>query len=257
MKKLVAGLVGFVVGLLLFAVGRELWLALHERPAGMVVNNAITAVGQLGWVDTTLVTGLAAVTAAYFSIDAVRRQMAQVDRIEEDKKDARHAAARAMLSLSLSSLCDYATKCARITYDLTFKYNGLDLSLEAVIPEYPPLPDGALAVIREMIEVVDAKDRKAFSKLVSTVQVHASRINGMREDYLSGHHRPNLIEVDQYVYDAAEIYARASALFRYARWTDEDIQSNIDQGKIDLAFHLMGLGGFERLSQERRTQWLS
>lgn len=253
LKKLHAFAIGFPFGLLSFAVLREIVWAFQARPADEVIGDAMSEVGRLGWIDTTLVTGLAAVTAAYVSVRAVRDQIAQVDRIEADRRDASCAATRAMLQLSLSSLCDYATKCARLSYDLSWKFNGSNMADGQKIPEYPSVPDGALTVIKEMIEVVDRAHRPTFAKLVSAIQINAATLRGMKQDFDDGRHSPRLIDVDGCVVASAEVYARSHALFDYSRWDEETVPAiGIGKQEIRGALNLMGLRGFEELAAERR-----
>ncbi|AYG65784.1 hypothetical protein CCGE531_07065 [Rhizobium sp. CCGE531] len=109
MKVLLAGIVGSVLGLLLFAVGREVWFAFQERPTPEVFDAAFDAVGSLRWIDTTLVTGLAAVAAAFVSVRAVHRQIDSDRQMEADRIAAQPAASRATLPLVLSRICRYAT----------------------------------------------------------------------------------------------------------------------------------------------------
>lgn len=240
MKKSLAAAIGFLVGLVLFAVGRE--IALDERSLPQLFSDALRAVGRLGWVDTTLVTGLAAVVAAYLSISAIRAQIAQERRLEDDRRTAKLAAARSVLALSLSNLCDYATTCANKNHSLLVQCGDERLPRAISLPDFPIVPDTPVAVLKEMVEFSDDEHRWIFAKLASKLQVQSSRIRGMTRDKALGIW-PSRDTIETYLIDALEVYARCSALFDYARFESGSQPLGLQRGDLSSAIHNVGIFG--------------
>ncbi|MBY3199988.1 hypothetical protein [Rhizobium laguerreae] len=250
LKKRHSIAIGMPIGLLVFAIGREIWRAFAARPAGQVISEAISAVGSLKWFDTTLVTGLVAIGAAYVSVRAIRdqiaadersvqRQMEQTKSIERDKLLARHVAARAVMPLSLSAICNYAQST------LTVVRNLIPDTQDERIPktdlgDLPELPRDAIDLLKEMIEVSVHEHRVVYAGLVAKIQIHSSRMRGMKRDLSLGD--LTLKSLHTNALDAAELHAKASLLFGYGRF-DEDSPTarNVDLEAIGSALHSMGV----------------
>lgn len=247
LKKRHTFAIGILIGLLAFPVLRRVALAFQARQAGEVINDAISAIGSLKWIDTTLVTGLAAVIAGALSIKAIRNQIEQVERLEVDRMDAKRTAARAVLSVTLSTICDYSATCSKITHDLLPHCRRGRLPDEYKLPEYPELPSSAISVIKEIVEYVEPQHRMVFAELASSMQVQRSRLRNVSKDFAGGF---GLKESDllQYVVDALEVYARATALFDYARFEPKAVPKNIERGGIVGAIHSAGI--FSRFEQQ-------
>lgn len=238
MKKSLAAAVGFLVGLLLYAVGRE--IAFDERSWTQMLSDALRAVGGLGWVDTTLITGLAAVAAAYLSIRAVRDQIRQERSLEDERRNAKLQAARSVLSISLSSLCDYATTCAQMNHSILLKFDENHLPQSVKIPQFPLIPDTPVAILKEMVELSPVKDGMVFARLASKLQVQSSRLRGMLREDRRGT-KPSRDTIEAYIIDALEIYARCSALFDYARFKPQSEPSDLDPGSLRSALNNVGI----------------
>ncbi|MGF0524571.1 hypothetical protein ACQEDT_23985 [Agrobacterium pusense] len=245
MKKSLAASVGFLVGLLLFAVGRE--IAFDERSWTQMLSDALRAVGGLGWVDTTLVTGLAAVAAAYVSVRAVRDQIEQERSLEDERRLAKLQAARSVLSLSLSNLCDYSTTCAQLNHDLLLQCGKDRLPRDIVLPAYPVVPDTPVAVLKEMVELSDHTAGMVFAKLASKLQVQSARLRGTARDKAGGQ-SPSKSTLESHLIDALEVYARCSCLFDYARFEAELVPEELPRGALSAAIHNVGI--YSRLYPE-------
>ncbi len=245
MKKSVAAAVGFLVGLLLFAVGRE--IALDERSWPVMIGDAMSKVGRLGWIDTTLVTGLAAVAAAYVSVRAVRDQIEQERSLEDERRLAKLQAARSVLSLSLSNLCDYSTTCAQLNHDLLLQCGRDRLPRDIVLPAYPVVPDTPVAVLKEMVELSDHTAGMVFAKLASKLQVQSARLRGTARDKAGGQ-SPSKSTLESHLIDALEVYARCSCLFDYARFEAEMVPEELPRGALSAAIHNVGI--YSRLYPE-------
>ncbi len=246
-KKIVAGALGFVLGLLLFAAGRE--IALDPRSWSQLFSDAMRSVGRFGWVDTTLVTGVAAVAAAYLSISAVQQQITQERTLEDERRTAKLTAARSVLALSLSNLCEYATDCANKNHQLLMQCGEDQFPESITIPEFPSVPDAAIAVIKEMVEFSNGKQGRIFATLASKLQVQSARVRGMKRDKARGI-LPSRHTIEAYLVDALEVYARCSALFAYARFEEGSKAVGLEHGDLAASIHKVGIysGYVERIA---------
>lgn len=237
--------------LLAFAVGREIVFAFQARPATDVIGDVFSAVGSLRWVDTTLVTGLAAVMAASFSIYWVRRQIhaatddtqRQIDHaahIHREQREAKREAARTVLPLALSLICDYATTCARDTHDLLAHCVNDRLPQQRGLPVYPDIPQSPIDVLKEIVEYSDPEHRPVFTALTSKMQIQRARLRGSNRD-LSGGFGVSKERLFSHIIDALEVYARAAALFAYARYEPDAVPETITPGSVENAIHSVGI----------------
>lgn len=237
--------VGFTAGLLVFAVGREVWIAFATRRAGLVLSEALSTIGNLRWIDTTLVTGLAAVAAAFVSVRAVHRQIESDRQMEADRIAAQRAASRATLPLVLSRICRYATDHGTRLYTTLGRCRGGALPESVELGEFSYPPEGSISALKEFIQFSESADRKFVADLLSDIQVQNARIEGMISDRARG----RLVIADNledYIFDATEIYGRASALFDYARGEKDVLPSILYAEDIFPALGAFGIWDFGR-----------
>ncbi len=211
------------------------------------------SVGRLGWVDTTLVTGLAAVTAAYFSVSAVRQQIQQERSLEDERRDAKLHAARSVLSLSLSNLCDYATTCAQLNHTILLQCVGDRLPRNVNIPDFPPVPDTPISILKEMVELSPKNHGMVFARLASRLQVQSSRLRGLKRERRRGH-PPSKDTIEAYIIDSLEIYARCTALFDYARFKLMSEPTDLVDGDLRSALNNVGIFSRVRSDLAERCQ---
>jgi hypothetical protein len=250
-KYFAAGSFGFVIGLVLFAVGRE--IVFDQRSWPQLLSDALHAVGRLGWIDTTLVTGLAAVTAAYLSIRAVRDQIRQERALEDERRNAKLYASRSVLSISLSNLCEYATTCAQLNHSILLKCGAERLPRNINIPKFPLVPDTPIAVLKEMVELSSEKDGMVFARLASKLQVQSSRLRGMHREGRHGS-TPSRDTIETYIIDSLEIYARCTALFDYARFKPQSKPGDVEPGGLRSALNSVGIFSSVREDLAHRCQ---
>jgi hypothetical protein len=179
--------------------------------------------GRLQW--ETLLTGFGAVLAAFFTIVSLKQQIRQTEQLAESARQRRLKAARAMLPLALSELAGYATSCIKGLYDLRpyFQADGsLDRSRKDqgfVGLRSVHLSDNVYSSLKECIEFMDDAPATAAAELIRHLQIQRARLT----DYMSRlrlNDRTHLImwaNIDQGMRDAAEIHARVSTLFPFAR----------------------------------------
>ncbi|MDI5929926.1 hypothetical protein [Rhizobium leguminosarum] len=240
MKVALAALVGFLLGLLLFAIGREIWWAFAARPVGEVVSKALAAVGSLGWIDTTLITGIAAIGAAYLSVRAVHAQIKQAEQIETERNAAKRAANRAVLPISLAALSQYAEANTSLLKGLLESCVEQLLPKTIRIPHFAQIPSGVVAALKEMVEYLGDTERKAFIHLLVAIQVQSSRLAALAEEHGRGQ-LTLATNLESYIIGQAEIYARAASLYNFGRGAADEIPLGLKRSEIGSALFLIGI----------------
>jgi len=264
MARIAAAGIGFLIGLMVFAVGREIAFAFVSRPALVVISGAVAAIGSLRWVDTTLVTGVAAVTAAALSIREIRRQVSaaaedtqkQIDHslsLQKQQTDAKRDAARVALPLALSSICEYAEISTRELLHLLRAFKITSLPPKHPLPDFPRLPDDAIATLKETVEFVEYRDRLAFAHLLRQIQILNSRTRGLPEEarVRRGLARTN---IEDYINDGILVYAQASDLFDFARYETDTTPIALSEQSLGAAFAVAGIHGELRDNLKARAR---
>jgi hypothetical protein len=168
----------------------------------------------------TLITGLVAIVAASIALWAVRHQILAAQEMENDRRERRNYAARAMMPHALNSLCTYARGCSdalRSVVDEAPSPHLADVHYPAHL-DIPALPDAAMATLKECIEFGDREIQLRLASLVEQLQIQHVRLVEPYDifEVISGDWYYTLIE------DALEIHARSTMLFDYARRRDEN-----------------------------------
>lgn len=160
----------------------------------------------------TLLAAVAALGAAGASIHYVRKQIAQAEQHRQDQIRRDRAAARTMLPLALSAICEYAELSVK---SLKQRHAGG--------PSQPPsVPTEALEQLVATVRTLDVEHVQPFASIAQEIQVHNARISDAR-----GSSRLNEADFQEYVLDAAEVYARASSLFEFARFKSEQLPTEL------------------------------
>jgi hypothetical protein len=203
--------------------------------------------GRLQW--ETLVAGLGAGVAAYFTIRHLNQQIRQTQKLADDRRERRARAARATLPLALSELAEYSISCIKELYDIRpcFKTDGIvdqkqreqRLSVWAL----PSLSENILSSLKECIEFVDDAPAQAITLLIQRLQIQRSRLRG----YISrarGTDKSALVlltNIESAMYDVAEVHARTSTIFPFARGYPTDSSYFIvTRNRVYEAFSLAG-----------------
>jgi hypothetical protein len=205
--------------------------------------------GRLQW--EILLTGVAALLAAGGTIFMLNRQIRQTGEIATDQRRRRARAARAILPLALSEVAEYATACINGLYALrtSFRQDGsLDQS-HAIAPwTLPRLPENVLSSLKECIEFVDDTAAETMTNLIRHFQVQNSGIASTmaRLRLNDGVHLVMWANIEKIVVDAAELHARASVLFPFARGDDHRI---LKISRSDIYTALFVAGCFNTLEE--------
>lgn len=164
----------------------------------------------------TIFAATLALAAAMIGAAFIQRQIRQV----EERRQRRYLAVRATMPLTLSRLCGYADDCVQVLHPFSRKKaNGghlQDNPAEAFA--LPSVPADIVTDLRDMIEACSPDQAEPLVELLGVLQVQMSRLGGLHAD-LAGPKRK--IVGDSYfltvLLDSADLYARASALFDFAR----------------------------------------
>lgn len=193
----------------------------------------------------TLIAAILALAAAAVSVYFLRRQIAQADVHEQERYKRQHAAARAVLQLTLTDICDYAKKSA-LAFHGVLEAIGNDGRVLRPIPfDPPPVPEQPIEQLRDFIASTDAHRSAIVSELIKEIQVHSARSKTDAVNIRAPEQGDALVpkvQIVEYLVDAAEIYARASMLFDYARRRSEQFPSVPKQADISAALFNIRFG---------------
>lgn len=171
----------------------------------------------LSYIWQTLIAAGFAVVAALTGACLLLCQIGQTAELENRRLRNRARALRAALPLALSELSDYAKKCAELNATLTSKQTNGMVQTNGV--QFPSLPVGLVADLTDLIEASDENHGRPLIDLIRRVQIQHARALSI-QDRATGHNLVSVTTVNNLkagVLDAAEIFARCSALFEYAR----------------------------------------
>jgi hypothetical protein len=177
-----------------------------------------------------------ALAAALIGAGVILHQTQANRRQEEEQRERRATALRAVLPLTLSELSDYAAVCAsRLAQLLELGRAGpeqprglLRESSEAAFRDrarslkLPSIPTGLVGQLTELIEATKPAHIKPFVILIRRLQIQHARGRNIQKQAndkdgllpLTIDLRTNLVGG---VIDAAEVFVRCSELFPYAR----------------------------------------
>ncbi|WP_327205806.1 hypothetical protein [Rhizobium beringeri] len=237
-EKAFAAAGGFLIGVLLFAVGREVVLAFAENPPAIVLPAVFHWLGTFRWLYDYQT--IIALIGAWWAAQAVYNQIRQAERFAKNQAATRRAVASATLPLALTELSDYAHRCID---DLILVHNACvsgSLPSAAVVNPFASIPVAAVAQIREMIEAADEAERVFLSTLLASLQVQHSRLAGLVRDHVRASHIVLTLNIERYILDAGDIYARTASMYRFARGIENRIPGSIR--KIEIANSLSVCG---------------
>jgi hypothetical protein len=161
----------------------------------------------------TLIAGALALFGAWITVRSIKRQIKQADDAANDKIGRDERAAKAILPLGLSELSQYASSCIKF---LNQFYSQASTGTE--VTNIPQLPSGVTLILQECVRSADPSVAQQIAILLGKLQIQRARLDGLiikkRERSLLEH------EIDTNIIDAADLYARTSQLYNYARDLD-------------------------------------
>ncbi len=194
--------------------------------------------------QTLLAAGIA-LFAARLTVQKISIQIRQVEEHHEDIRNRKFDAARAVMSFTLSQLCEYAETSLRYTIMANKEF----IEKNDITEEIPPLPDNIILTLRDLIEHADAETTVSLHNLISCIQIHRSRMRFLprsktpQPGYLVMGDNPQ----KQFAWalrDTAALHVIASAFFEYARKKtntppnkpiNDEIREMINKFKVDLS----------------------
>ncbi len=210
MIRLFYGFCLILVGTIFGALGELFVIAIWKKPDHLVplFTNWQTAIG-----------GFVAIVAAFIGASAVQLQVNAENIRENERRQRRAMAVRAVLPLTLSEICNYTTLCSNQLVPLYDVLSGLRMT--GGIVKFPSLSGSVIKQMQKSIEF-EKKDVSAYLALmINRVQILQSRLRETT-DALNG--RSILLinkgTIESLAIDVAEIFNRAERLFDYARERD-------------------------------------
>jgi hypothetical protein len=228
---------------------RFLWAA-----TGLLIAAALVVLGirndlfrRDGDIDhwQTLITGGLAIAAALIGGYFVNAQIQLARSQEAERLRRRHAATRATMSLTLSALMEYARLCGRALRILYLSNRRTDVrQAEMEAFELPPVPADKIEKLAEIIEAGRPDVGKVIAQVLNKLQVQDGRLRSAKAEVLDPHSHtrsvPKIV-LDDYIIDAADLYAGCEGLLDYAR--DESEEVGGQPGAVEL-LHALTLMGF-------------
>lgn len=188
----------------------------------------------------TLIAGLMALAAAFIGGRYINRQVIASNDQEQRRWDAKLAAARAVLPLTLSSICEYTQRCAEVLKEIyAARDNGL-IPTTTVVPPLPSVPEQAISGLKEMVETGPKEIVRRLAKLIKEIQIQDARLHDLAVNLVEDNRLHIIVtetNIETYIIEAAEIYALAASFFGYARQETEAAPLDIGRERISGALH--------------------
>lgn len=215
-----------------------------------------------GWIDhwQTLITGGLAIAAAFIGGLFINRQIAAARQADAEARRRKLDAARATLPLTLSALSEYATGCNKALKMLHGTQDSGSIPKQADPAPTVVVPVDVIVELRLLIEFGDAPVGTAIRKLLSELQVQIARIATMTKQLKQGYdddHSITVLNVETYMIDTADIYARCAALFDFARGKTDTLPGAPLRADIKSALRQTGVweDNFSRVHQLAESRY--
>lgn len=219
-----------------FSVSRHLWCQpLLSQACGKLAVKQLGDVVLLNWLDhwQTLAAGLIAIVAALIGGAYIQNQ-------DTERYRRKHAAARAVLPLALDAFSRYAIQIGTVLKDLHRQAVGETVPHTASVRPIPPLPTEAIPVLANLVEICERGQDKLFAAVISQAQVLSARMDTLGRNVHQSGFTVTVRNLEDYICDAAEIYAKAGALFPYARRETECIPLVVTIQEAMQALRILG-----------------
>lgn len=199
-----------------------------------------------------LIAGMVALAAAFvggaYITEQIRALNSQVNRqfeasqnLENERRQRKFAAARAVLPLTLNNLCEYASRCGAALKKMLDHQLDEKIPNDIEIPDLPTLPKDVIDELRNVVEFGDEQISKAAATLIREIHYKTAGLKNLWQEYRApGHHVTPVSNVEGQVLDMALIYARGIALFDYARGETEDVPGDPRQHDVVAALNQIG-----------------
>lgn len=169
----------------------------------------------------TLIGGGFAIFAALLGGAFVLAQIHVAKMQEAERLERRHAAARALAPMALSGLMEYARGCGRAlrrVYLATRAEAVREAEMQGF--ELPAVPTASIDLLVQLIEAAPSEIGEAIADLLAELQVQDGRLRSTKADVLDPQNAMRSvmkIALDDFIIDAASIYARCEGMLDYSR----------------------------------------
>lgn len=198
----------------------------------------------------TLVAGGLAIVAAFIGGHFIMVQVRLAERQENDRRARAYAAARATMPLALSSISEYALACGRTLRVLHMQAAEETIPHQTAAVQFPTLPVEVISDFQNLIATtVDPAVGEVFARLLASLQVQAARLRSVQSNLAPDAPSAVMVvsaELEDRILDAAGLFARAGALFEFARGLSDVPPLEFKPGDRKLAMHLMGFYDYEQ-----------
>jgi hypothetical protein len=188
----------------------------------------------------TLFAGVLAIVAALIGGLFVHNQTMEVRRQDNERLARQHSATRSVLPLALSALVEYSEKVALSLEALRPTVRGHRVTASAYTSL--ELDPSVIAPLRDVIATASITVGERVSKAISDVQILSARLRTLSKNLRPGSSSVVLeVNLNEYILNAATIYARGAGLFLYARReTDEAPADFPSEDELYTALNLIG-----------------
>jgi hypothetical protein len=199
------------------------------------------------WIETaqrwqTLIASCVAIVAAIIAWTNTSRTLKANSKLELQRRQQKHRALRAVLPLSLSEISLYCSRTAHVLETLWGECIDEALPKKAEIkPTFPPLPTETVRAFVDFIEYSDELETSLFRTMLARLQVSRAR-NREIETFFESEDRHMIIlenNIEEYILDAAAIYAASAAAFDYGREKTHSLPSEITWDRVRSALRNM------------------
>ncbi len=174
----------------------------------------------------TLIAGMLAIAAAAVGGLFVYRQTAQADAHEVERRRGEFAAARAVMPLTLTMICEYVIECGKQTKGVLDEWDVQREFPRGYSFDVPDPPVGITSDLRLFIRSADKTTGDHAATLIEMIQIMAALSRDLSRDLVRTR-EPRMLYRRQYVArlagDFAEIYAVTESLFHFARRRTEKL----------------------------------
>jgi len=198
-----------------------------------------------GWVDhwQTLIAGALAIAAALLGGIFILKQINATREMEAESRRRKFDAARAIFPLTLSSLIEYSRACIRHLLRIYASKSTeiIPKTLDLATP--PILPSDAIGELRILIEHAGQPFGDSIRILLTRLQIQAARLSSLVLE-LRDESDETLVtasNIETYLIDAVEIYARTEALFAFARGETDEVPGGPNRADMSSSLRKNGL----------------
>lgn len=214
--------------------------------SGVAVLIARPTVSDLpAWVQA-----IGSIAAIFAAIWIAQSQAGRERKKDDELRNRRDRAARAVTPLALTQICGWAEDTMASWREAARRLQATPIERvfgekmgEPGVPDpadviFTKAPEGAIRDIQAMIEASTEEQARPYIALLQSLQVQQSRALGYSADINS----PRASMAPEYcfgqVVETAEVYARASDLFDHARNTEAEDAHPISRSQIGTALYL-------------------